>query len=340
MAATLLQNSAAGLTNGVTPANGAATGGPSGDAFTTVAKGATSILEGSNAHPLEGSMGYHMLAAPSEGDYLEWLFPTPEDSAAARVGIILDTTGAVTNDQAVIAFRNATGTMATLVIDPDAGTGGTADRFKIVNAVGADGATGAIDIPWAFTNKIFVEFWVTKGTTTSNGSGQFRWYVGGTLQETITTKLGNWNTGTTQITRVRFGRSTTPASALEYWMGAFAAQSAATGYVGLPSAVPVTLNLTEGVRYVIDASSSVAGNNGPLSYSISRDSGPAVIPQQISIGVWAVQQDPDLPINYTVEVDESGNGSATLPVVVPPLAVGDARGQTEELIYHTVGGWT
>lgn len=335
--AVLLQNTCAGLINGSTP-SAAGTGGSSGDAFNTVAKAAGSVLEGSSAHPIQGSMGLHISAAASEGNYVEWVF-TADDTAAARCGVIMDSTGTVTNDQALIAFRSTAGTMATLVIDPDAGTGGTADRFKIVNAVGADGATGAVDIPWVFTNKIFVEFWVTKGTTTSNGSGQFRWYVGSTLQETITTKLGNWNTGTVQVTRVRFGRSTTPASVCEYWLGAFALQTAAVAYIGLPAAAALTLNLTQGVKYFIDASASVAGAGGALTYSISRDSGPTVVPQQVSLGVWVVEQDPTLEIAYTVEVDEAGNSFDTIAVTVPPLATGTASvNETEELIY-TAGVW-
>lgn len=341
--AVLLENTAAGLTHGVQPANGAATGGASGDPFQTVAPGTGCILEGSNSYPIQGSMGVHMFAAASQGVYLEWN-PSGEaqDSYAARVGVIMAPAGAATNDQSLILFRNATSTVATLVIDPDAGTGGTADRFKIVNAVGADTATGAIDIPWAYTTKIFAEFWVTKGTTTSNGSGQFRWWIGGTLQETNTTKVGNWNTGTTQLTRCRFGRSTTPASTCEYWLGAFALQTAASGYIGLPATAPPTLNLSGAVVYSISASSSTAGGGGSLSYDITQDSGPTVLPVVKNIGEWVIPQHPTSTLVYTVEVAETGNGTDAGTISVPPLAVGTSPdGQTEVLIYDSgTGLWT
>lgn len=334
--AVLLQNTAAGFIDGVTPTTSGATGGSSGDAFLTPVKGASSVLEGSSAHPIQGSMGVHFVTAGTEGSYLAWT-PSGEaqDSYAARCGIIVNSTGAVTSEQSVIQIRSGSGAMATLVIDPDAGTGGTADRFKLLNAVGADGATGAVDIPWAFTNKIFVELWVTKGTTTSNGNAQFRWWVGTTLQETITTKAAsNYNTGTAQATTVRFGRSTTPSTQFEYWMGAFALQTAASGYVGLPSATAVALNITQGVKYYIDASPSVAGGGGALTYSITQDAGPTVVPDQIALGVWVVEQDPTNELEYTVEVDEAANGSDSAVVTVPPLATGTAGGgQSEELLY-------
>lgn len=339
--AVLLENDAAGLVHGVQPANGAATGGASGDAFQTVAPGTGCVLEGSNAHPISGGMGVHMFAASGQGCYLEWA-PSSEaqDSYAARCGVIMDTTGAATTDQAVIQIRSTSGTMASLVVDPDAGTGAVADRFKMVNAIGADAVTGAIDIPWAFTARIFPEFWVTKGTTTSNGSAQFRWWIGGTLQETVNTRanatstVGSYNTGIVQASRCRFGRATTPASTCEMWMGTFALQTAASGYIGLPAVSPPTLNILTGVRYMISLSTSTPGGSGLLEYAASRTSGPVTEIAVKNIGEYLVTQHATDEIVVAVETTEPGNGTVAGSVTVPPLAVGTSPdGQTEVLIY-------
>lgn len=83
-----LTNNAEGGVNGVTPTT---TDTGSGDAFTSVVKGASSVLDYSNAHPAHGGMGYRMATrATAESNYVSWTNGSTVSTCYGRLYIYYD----------------------------------------------------------------------------------------------------------------------------------------------------------------------------------------------------------------------------------------------------------
>lgn len=275
--AILLQNSAEGQADGTTISSGANTGGASGEVF-SASKTATATMEFDTAQKAHGTTSYKFaFTAASESAYLQWVSPPLEAAGTYAIrGYFYMGAAPAANDQFILLVRNAGGTAFILTVEP----GG---RFRFLNAASGGGINADTVIP----ANTWVRFSVlaSKGTTTSNGSVQLKWYLGdSTTQQGATLESTAYNTGTSDFTTVRFGRGAPLASAWGFWLDDLAVQTAATDHVppyGANLAPVVTVAPSQTVQVGAPTTITWTANDSDgtiASQSITRSSGPGSAP--------------------------------------------------------------
>lgn len=255
----LQTNSAEGGTNGVTPSTGNS-GGASGDAFAVSIPGAStnSTCVYSTAQKAHGSLAYLFTTKPSDTSYVQWSV-TPGGSLSVRFYYYTTTTPSTTS--LICQIRN--GSQAAQI-----GLGSDM-ILRVMNA-----ASGNLTTGWSalsLNTWYRIEIVVTKGTTTSNGRIQAKYFsldstspIGTPYDSGATT-----NAGTVDFTQVRFGRAGGAATSADqvYYIDDMAAQDT-SAFLG-----PVGSNLPPTVTPTADTVTVVQGESATFSWSESDTDG-------------------------------------------------------------------
>lgn len=215
----ILRNSGQGGTDGlaVTTAN---SGGDSGDAWAVVTKGAGSAIDFDTAQAAHGTVGY--LITPASGQVTEFR-QNFTDAFQLLVSFYMRIPSAFTVTSSIVQIRNAAGTIANLNLT-------TTRRIQVVDDANATVFTSASGTPMATNTWYRIELRVVPGTTTSNGTIQFAYYVGDSTVAVETFSDTTSNTGTDPITNCRFGRTSgATADVTAHWMDSFQMASDADG---------------------------------------------------------------------------------------------------------------
>jgi hypothetical protein len=256
---TLYLNNAEGGTHGTTVTVGNS-GGASGNAWTAVAKGTSSVLEYSNAHPAHGSLSYHFSNASGDANYLTWV-PPSDATASVPVRKYIYFAAWPAGDEFIMQFRNTSTSVVTLSIT-------STGKLKVLNAVPAGVYTSTASLA---TGTLYrVEARVEKGVTTSNGEIDVAFYVGDSTTPVETPFSSSaMNTGLLDIASVRFGRSAAIAQAWECWMDDIALQTAGTAFIGpVGNAAPtatITANQTVAPSAAVTATVSASDADGTIA---------------------------------------------------------------------------
>lgn len=340
--AILLQNTAEGQVDGTAISSGANTGAGSGDVF-SASKVATATLEFDSAHAAHGTIGYHFVfTSASESAFLQWATPPLEAAGTYAIrGALFFTAPPAANDHFILQVRNAGGTAMSLTVS-------TAGRFKILNAAAGGAITADTTIPnntWVYYTLL-----VTKGTTTGDGIVRLKWFTvaAPTTQQGATLESTTFNTGTTDLTTVRFGRGSSMASAWEYWLDDLAVQTQATDFLpafGTNVAPVVTVAASQSVQVGATATISWSGSDSDgtiASYNISRTSGPGSAPTLSGSGTsrtatFATQG------THVYTITATDNGGAVSTPVTHTVYVTDSTARPTSLVtnpgaYANVGG--
>jgi hypothetical protein len=254
-----LSNSAEGGSNGtgVTTGN---SGGGSGDAWTSVSLGASTSATYDSTNPMHGSLAYSLAQSTNTGSgaLLRWNV-SGVSSNFLRVRFYLNTA----------AFFSAAGIMC-WVTDPTNATPiarigmNTSGKFLVQQATASTLFTGTTTIPTS--TWIRVEMIVIAGTTTTNGTIKFAWYLGdsATAQETFTNAATNTGTGG-GFNTLSFGKPTGTWNTTTYWDDFAADDGSNSAFIG---PVPSTWS-----------SSLTAAGTGGMSLSVTHTVNPSLAPK-------------------------------------------------------------
>lgn len=259
MALTPLSNSAEGGTNGtgVTTGN---SGGTSGDAWTSVSLGTSTSATYDSTSPNHGSLAYNLAQSTNTGSgaLLRWNVSSAAASTL-RVRFYLNTA----------AFFSAAGIMCWVTdgtnATPLARIGmNTTGHFLVQQSTASTLFTGTTAIPTS--TWIRVEMIVVAGTTSTNGTIKFAWYLGdsATAQETFSTTTTNTGTAGTFST-LSFGKPTGTWNTTTYWDDFAADDASATTFIGPASQT--------------QSSSLTAAGTATMSLSVTHTINPSLAPK-------------------------------------------------------------
>lgn len=319
--ATIYENGAEALANGVTPTPGNS-GGNGDTAWTAVSLGGGTIVADSSK-PGHGSNSYALTPVAGAACYFEQTVVTPGKSFAARKVVWYDS---APNSTAIMQFRNAGGTRSLTV--------GTNSTGHLVLQNGADATLSNGIAPSVFPTGAFyrIEVRGIVGTTTSNGTLQLAYFPVNSLTATYDTgTLTGVDVGTTNINVIRWGKLT-GAYATKYWADDMAYRADGTSFIGPQSIVapgaPTAVVATAGTLQLTGVGCTPPASNGGnaiQSYTFKASPGGATVTQAGPTG--AVIPGLNGNIAYTVTATcnngffDSVASTASSPVTVNPGAV-------------------
>jgi hypothetical protein len=302
--------------------SGTATSGSSGFATTD-----TNTCTFDNARAAHGTVSMKMVFSTTALAFQLWNFASTIRTVA-RFYVYLPSLPATTQFN-LATFRNATGTMMTAAIS-------TTGRLMIIDSTGTVITGSAATAVFPTAQWVRVELAVTKGTTTTNGVAEWRYYLGDSSTAVQTYSSTAVNTGTTDVAGIRLG--TTPAATTGYtiWYD-LQVSDLATGFIGAPTN-PLTIASNDRLTFIIQ-STGTAANGGALSYTIAQTAGTTTTPTNTDVGRWEVVPDSTATLSYSVTLSEASGGSASTPVDVPATNTGGTAapgsGYEVELLYFT-----
>lgn len=171
-----------------------------------------------------------------------------------------------------------------------------------------------------------VDFVQTAGTTTTNGSGKWRYSLGaaGAVVQDLPITGANFGTiGDVEVMRIgRLGDS---------WIGTYyfdnIGQDNTTAYIGAVGALPPLMVKTEGPEYKINLRTSTAQNGGALTFSAPVwVSGPVLSWTEPLDGLYYFTQHTTTPSVYTFTANEAGFQSTANNYTIPISTTGSQTG--------------
>lgn len=218
---TSLINTAEGGTNGAVPTT-ANTGGASGDAMSVVNIGSGNTIIFSDFNPAHGTMGYEMNYGTTAGGNLRWDFV---ESGRLVHSFYIELSSLPTATEYIAGIRHASGYMCIATIGPDG-------KLIMQNAasVGVSASRAASTFP--VEQKVRVEIAVTKGTTTSDGTIEYAYYLGESTSPLASWSSNTQNTGTADIAQVIIGRNTAAGEPRTIWYDTIRVQNLPSGWIG------------------------------------------------------------------------------------------------------------
>ncbi len=216
-----IQNTAEGLTNGttVTTAN---SGGVSGTAASTVSIATGGTLTASNARPAHGAMGY-AFGYPALGGAHRLMFPFAEANRGVW-SVYFETSSVVTDFDDVIGVRHSAGNLGILSIGSDG-------KLIMANAAGAGQSASRATDALAANTRYRVEMEVNSGTTTTNGTLGYRYFLGDSTTPIFSWTSAVMDAGTANISHVFAGRSTSRSTARTVYYDTLRAESLVSGWI-------------------------------------------------------------------------------------------------------------
>ena len=243
----ILRNTADLGTNGVavTSGNNGGTGNDALTPFTT--SGASAITFSNDITADTGTLVYKIAANAAESAYLEWL-PTGSNSIADRVYFYFPAYPSAGNGILRIMSSGGGTTHAQVVLRNDGsfqiadGTGG----FPFTSAAGVIPLNTLLRLEWSINNP-----------STTTGVMNLDWYAGDSSTPiagaSYSTTTGNF--GTTQMARVRYGRTAPFGTSWTLYVDSLAHQDGSTTYIGPTVNTPPTVDA--GVNQNVGATATV-----------------------------------------------------------------------------------
>lgn len=302
----LWQNGAEGGDNGV--AITAANSGTSGDAFSLVNIGGGGSVVYSTAQAAFGGKSMLFSAATSASALIRWSQTDTTHRFRAYIRLPSFPTSAVN----IVQLRgSAVGTGMGLQVN---GSG---------NLLWTDGGGAAQTLYGLSINTWYmISAMTTRGTTTSNG------YIKAEVRNASgTTVLGTFesstrNTGIDDLTFTQFGKLTSSNPDLTIYFDQVAFDVGAGALIGPYVSGEPQLNLVHDTYHVVDATGSIAGTGGSLTYTATWVSGPTLTYTQPQPGLFFFTQNTSAPSAYTITVNEVGSTTDSIEITVPAGTLG------------------
>lgn len=254
----IIKNSAEGGTN-ATAATAANTGGTSGTAFSTVSIAGATAINFSNEQAATGSLSYKMITNAQDIQYLEWL-PAVSASAVFRGYIYMASLPTAGNGFIRLLTSGGGTTLAHILI--------TNGNVQVQNSAGTTVATTSAAVPTG--QWVRFEGSITNGNT-ATGTLNMDWYLGnGTSPISgLTVALTAQNFGTTNLGRIRFGRTAAFGTWASHYLDALAYQEGTTTYIGPDVNVPPTVDAgavqNVAASATVNLSASASDSDGSIS---------------------------------------------------------------------------
>ncbi|MGB4762070.1 MAG: hypothetical protein WBP12_01775 [Candidatus Saccharimonas sp.] len=263
----IITNSAEGGSNNVVPTTGN-TGGGSGTAATSVTVGTGNALIFSDAYPSHGSLGYQFDYGTTAGGSLRWNI---SESGRLVYRFYIRISELPTAQEYIAGIRNSSGFMCIACIGSDG-------KFIMQNAAGTGIAASRATNTFPLDQQVRLEIAVTKGTTTSNGTIEYAYYLGDSASVVYSWSSSAQNTGTTDIAQVVMGRNTAAAEARTIWYDTMRAETLASGWIGAEAMTTTLINTAEGgTNGVTVSTANTGGLSGNAADTVTIGSGNTII---------------------------------------------------------------
>ncbi|MBP7406067.1 MAG: hypothetical protein KA973_14230 [Candidatus Microthrix sp.] len=227
-----IANNAEGFTSSPTTPTTGNTGGGSGTACSTVTQGTASTIRATTGSALFGSYGYefNLVANGSDGACrLMWAF---SEAGRLVLSTYWEVNAAITATEDVMGVRHSSGNMGVLLVGSD---GKLIMQHAGGSTIAASKATNAL----ATGTRYRIEMSVAKGTTTSNGTLGFAYFLGDSATAEFSWESAAQNAGTANAATVWIGRSTGRTQAHVTKYDEMRAATTASGWLA-----PVAVNAT------------------------------------------------------------------------------------------------
>jgi len=296
------ENGAEGGDNGT--AVTAANSGTSGDAFTLVSNTSGGTVTYSTAQAAIGNKSYNFVAPTNGSTLVRWAQTSPTQRFRAYIRIAAIPTGSV-----VIAQLRAN-------------TTGTGSDLRINSSGVLLTATSQALCTLSINTWYMVSIMVTRGTTTSNG------YIKAEVRNVSgSTVLGSYesstqNTGIEDLTYVQFGKLVGANPDINIFFDQVAFDVGSGSLIGPYTSSTPDLSISHDTYHVVDATGSVSGAGGALTYTAAWVSGPTLTYTQPQTGIFYFTQNTSGPSAYTITVSEAGGSTDSLEITVPAGVVG------------------
>lgn len=271
------------------------------------------------ASPSAVSAKFDFPANGSSG-FMQWSFAT---ATATRVVMrfYVYLVGLPGSEVTLCTFRTDTATVANINL---LSTG------KLAISAGTSNVTASTAADLFPTNQwVRVEAAVTPGTTTSNGTVEYRYFLEHATTPVFSYSNSAVNTGTAAVTTLRLGRNSTVAVAGTQWYDDFRAEDLPSGsWIGPSSVQQPGISVSGRLRYIIQRSVT-GGGGGVITYTITQTSGPVTSPAPVSPGKWEVVPNATTPLVYSVTAAEAGGSTVTSTATVPAFATGGSSSSHE-----------
>lgn len=228
-----IANNAEGFTSSPTTPTTGNTGGGSGTACSTVTQGAASTIRATTGSALFGAYGYefNLVANGSDGACrLMWAFA---EAGRLVLSTYWEVDAAITATEDVMGVRHSSGNMGVLLVGSDG-------KLIMQHAGGSNIAASKATNALATGTRYRIEMSVAKGTTTSNGTLGFAYFLGDSATAEFSWESAAQNAGTANAATVWIGRSTGRTQAHVTKYDEMRAETLASGWLA-PVAVPVTV---------------------------------------------------------------------------------------------------
>lgn len=325
--ATLFEHDSEGSTDEADVTTGSGFGTP----WTTVSKVGSCTIKYDSAQAMHGTSSIRF-SRTSASDTGSIRYNHSATMARMQVRTYYHRAATETSPLKLMVFRNTSTFMGYIEIS---GTG----RITALNtsATLISGSTA--------TNAMLVNTWyrieaaIKAGTTTSNGTIEWSYYLGDDATAIESWSSSAVNTGIIDPIQCRFELNGSTGVPADIWLDDPAIGDGSSGWLG-PSAVAPTLVMTQGVRYLIDASASTIPS-GTITYSISQTAGPTVTPVGVGptsptiTGTWSVVPHVTDTLTYLVTATGSlgGSDSDSVDVVPPPANIPVQRFRRESGVW-------
>lgn len=263
----LLTNTAEYGSNGTVPTT-SNTGGGSDATASSVVIGSGNTLIFSNAFPAQGNLGYQFDYGTSGPANLRW-----DISEVGRLVFrfyvrMSDLPGA---QEYVAGIRSGTGFMCIACIGSDG-------KFLMQNAAGSNIVASRAANTFPLDQQVRIEFAVTKGTSTTDGTIEYAYYLGNSTSPVYSWSSNAQNTGTGNVAQIVLGRNTAATEARTVWYDSIHAESLATGWVG-PESVGVTITNTAegGTNSIVPTTANTGGASGDAADNVYIGTGNTLI---------------------------------------------------------------
>lgn len=305
----LRQNFAEGHTSGTT-LTAANSGDGAGDtAFDTVTKTGTATAAFDNGAAAHGTTSYRVTVTTStDSCVLIWSSGINSTGAAAKVYFQLNSLPSIACD--IFTIRNSGAVAGKIQLT-------ATNKLQIQNAAGGTIGTGTFPTALSAGVMYRLELECAPGGTTATGFLAGRYFIGDSNTPVDpAVSSSTTNTGTTNITNVRFGKITTASGTLDAWFDDFGLDDATTTPLGPSLQSGATLTSTTTIT-----SAGVAGKNTGSSQSVAvgltsagvagKNTGAA---QSVAVGITAagtVTPNAGASMSTAVTITAAGTAAST-----------------------------
>lgn len=319
-------NNAEGFTTDPTTPTTSNTGGGSGTACSTVTQGTSSTIRATNAAAILGSWGYEFSLVNNTGDGACRLVWTLASSTRVVVGCYYKSSTTIGAVEDIMGIRNSSGNMVVLSVGSDG-------KIVPANAAGTYQTAMKASSAIAADSLYFIQLAVTKGTTTSNGTIEWKWCANDSNSDIDLFSSSAQNAGTTDAAVAWVGRSTGRGVAHTVKYDEISGSALSSGWITPPSlavnytsSVDDSASITDSVSAVMTMVREIADSAG-----ITDTPGPQVM--TIEVG-----QDDTAGATDTVSVvasaartiaDQAGMSDSVSAVLTALASVADQAGITD-----------